>query len=327
MRTVPTGVFRVVAVCASVAAVTSACGSSPDTESFTPPPAEVSATAQCTLPDITQSLSDIGLASPVDSSVPRPGVGSVPDGFTTDTVLRCERSIGPAGNIAIDAVTLTGDTAAVTEAFRRPSEKSAGNTSISCAFGEQVPAGLWLVSADGSALRPQWPSTICGYQDEPLATLDALRETGRTTVTTLGAASTPGSCPESTGYVFNTTTDADAAGSQSNPDDRALMLPTSDVADLTVCRYANRVDDTTLIDARSLSQQVSRDIATEAFAAPSAEPCNVVASTVVAGRLVRPDGSGGGVFTAELDGCARFMVPGVIGYRTLPERVQALLRG
>lgn len=103
-----------------------------------------------------------------------------------------------------------------------------------------------------------------------------------------------------------------------------LMVPTQDLSDLTVCRYETTPGNSALVNASTLSAEVSQEMATRALDAPVAEPCEEVATVLVAVRLVRPDGSGGGIFTAEVDGCARFMVPGVSGYRQLPTALRAL---
>ncbi|WP_328812450.1 hypothetical protein [Rhodococcus sp. NBC_00297] len=274
-------------------------------------------------------LSDNGIARPDDGTVPGPlGEGSVPANFSPTSVVRCERGVDAAGNVFIAAVTLGGDVEEVVRAFKVPSEGEAGTSNSSCAFTEDAPVGLWLVSSDGSAIRPQWPTTLCGYQDAPLAAVNALAEASRTTVATLGSASVPGSCGQSSGYAFPATSEADAEGSRAQ-DIAAfhLMVPTWDVSDLTVCRYRTTPAGDAFVDAGTLPAEIGQDVVTRSLGAPAAEPCRQVASEVVAGRLVRPDGSGGGIFAAEVDGCGRFMVPGVSGYRQMPNDLRDVLAG
>lgn len=38
---------------------------------------------------------------------------------------------------------------------------------------EVKPAGLWIVDADGRAVRPAWPAAPCGYQAGPLFRADS----------------------------------------------------------------------------------------------------------------------------------------------------------
>ncbi|MDV6271653.1 hypothetical protein [Rhodococcus globerulus] len=105
------------------------------------------------------------------------------------------------------------------------------------------------------------------------------------------------------------------------------MVPVDDVAGLTVCRYdvQSSANATVLAGSQGLSAEASRRAVESAFAAPSAGACSQTATEVVAMRLVRPDGSGGGVFLAEANGCERFMVPGLTGYRAMPLEALALL--
>lgn len=314
------------ATCCSIVVVAAGCA---QTESFTRPPAPIVPSADCAAPDIMRALSDNGLGHFVGGAAPTSiELGSLPSGFVVQTVVRCERAVTAAGDVVIDAVTLSGDVEAVSEALDRPSEREIGNSRLSCTFGEDAPAGLWLVASDGSAVRPQWPTVVCGYRDEPLAAVNALDETNRATVPTLGSASVPGSCPHSSGYVFTLTSDSDSDSdleSNAAPDRAAfdLMVPTRDVSDLTLCRYDTDPDGDALVGARTLSADVSRVVATQSLESPRAGPCDQVATEVVAGRLVRPDGSGGGVFIAEVDGCTRVLVPGVTGYRQLPNELHS----
>lgn len=122
------------------------CASNTRTESFIPPAARPYPRPDCALPDITAALANVGLGAPGSDTSTQEGIGSIPDGFVAETVVRCVRATDATGTVTVEAVTLNGDVDAVTEAFARPSERSAGDTVISCAYSELPSAGVWLVA-------------------------------------------------------------------------------------------------------------------------------------------------------------------------------------
>lgn len=130
------------AIFCSVTLIATGCGQTvtgpfnldPDTESYVRPLAETVPSADCAAPDIANTLSDNGMGHFGGGAAPSTaGMGSVPTGFTTKTIVLCERAVDAAGNVAIDAVTLGGDVAELARALDRPSEREVGNSISSCA--------------------------------------------------------------------------------------------------------------------------------------------------------------------------------------------------
>ncbi len=310
------------AICIAVVVGTSGCSyfGLQDYVEFTPPPAQIQSRADCGLADITSALGDPD-NSPVGDV---DGEGSIPDGFTAERVVRCERGVDTSGRLTVDAVTLVGDIGAVSAAFDQRSQRNPDGVSTSCPFGSRVPAGLWLEAADGSAVRPQWPRVICGFRDEPMSALKLMREVGRTTVTSIESPSYGRGCAASAPYVFRATTTSDRA--RSGRDKTRLLMPTDDVDALTVCGYRNYGEYSTFTGSRRLSVADSRRVAVAGTTAPPASACDRTASEVVALRLLRPDGSGGGQMLVEIDGCRRVMTSIPNTYSAMPSAAMDLLR-
>lgn len=141
-------------------------------------------------------------------------------------------------------------------------------------------------------------------------------------------------CGGASGGEFeNTTTeDVDAAVEREREGGRirppALVMPTSDVGALQVCRYPA---DQAWLDGGSpvpgstlaLNRSDSAVLATSLVNAPVAQPCSLDATQMASTVLLRPDGSGGTQVSFELDGCRRAV--GFDGYRELPDAALAVL--
>ncbi|MFE4498263.1 hypothetical protein ACFRFQ_00290 [Rhodococcus sp. NPDC056743] len=296
-----------------------------DSVSFTPPVAAIVEQADCTTPDISAPLS--GLAQVDSQTPPITEPGYPPTGFEPVAVIRCERGENAAGGLTIDAVRLEGDVSAAVEAFRTESHRFRDNISASCAIRELEPAGLWFVDASGDAFRPAWPSAPCGFQDAPLAPLNALHEASRQQhPIDAVSADDPGTCPDSIGSLFELTTHddvdksvrADSENTRYSPLDSPLATPVDDVGRLQVCRY--NLGQASLHIRLPLADSV--ELMQAASSAPIAPPCDQIAQQVASIDLRRADGSGGTQVFAELDGCQRI---GFGGYRQVPASITELL--
>lgn len=294
-----------------------------DSVSFTPAVASVVDHAECTTPDISVPLS--GFAQ-VDSQIPpttQPGYP--PSDFEPVALVRCEHGENAAGGMTIDAVRLEGDVSAAVEAFRTDSHRFRDNIAADCAIREIGPVALWFVDASGSAFRPAWPSSPCGFRDAPLESLDALHEVSRQQhpIDAI-SADDPGICQDSIGSPFDVTTHNDVDQSVRSENTRysplgsPLATPVDDVGRLQVCRY-NLGQESSHV---RLTSTDSVELMHAAAAAPIAPPCDLIAQQVASIDLLRADGSGGTRLFAELDGCQRISFG---GYRQLPASITELL--
>ena len=190
-------------------------------------------------PDITAAL-----VAPEarDSSIAlRPeGSGYPPPDFSPVAVVRCERGETSDGGLTIDSIRLEGDIHAVDDAFREQSRRFPANVRADCAYRLVPPAGLWLVDEAGAAIRPTWPTAPCGLQEKPHAALSQLHEISRAQHPVDGISSDDaGTCAESIGQPFATTTEADMSRMAEHEDtharpltETALATPISDVGRL-----------------------------------------------------------------------------------------------
>ncbi|MCD2103749.1 hypothetical protein O4214_02295 [Rhodococcus erythropolis] len=318
------GVFIVVV---SVVAVALVWVGVRDYESFTPPVATAVDRADCLAPDIAAAL--VSPEARDSSTALRPeGSGYPPPDFSPVAVVRCERGEASDGGLTIDAVRLEGDIDAVDDAFREQSRRFPANVQASCAYRHLLPAGLWLLDDAGAAIRPTWPTEPCGLQEQPYVALSQLHEASREQHLVAGISSDDaGTCAESIGLLFETTTETDVDRMAAHDDtyirpltETPLTTPISDVGRLQVCRYST---EPPLPESRSrLSRQQSTDLMEVASTAPPAGPCDLVAQHIALIDVLRPDGSGGTRMAVELDGCQRV---NLLGQRQLPAGVIALL--
>ena len=293
------------------------------TESYRPPAGDIVPAADCALPDIVHLL-QFGENNSGDNT---PNEGSLPPGFTPTGVVVCQLAEGTDGSGSIDAVTLGGDVADFAEAINQQSERPDKNTSYSCAYEVKAPAAIYLVSPEG-AVRMQWPTVICGFSDDPLKPLEALKETGRTPVQNTGGLS-PTQCPPSPSGSFRRTAEpAPAPPADKRP---TVRFPDRDIMGLTACTYrVNRgptgdIADTALTDQTRLSASASTQLIRDVLTAPAARSCELDATGIVTLDLYRPDGSGGSELQIETDGCRRLSINGIIDYRESSGDITALL--
>lgn len=173
-----------------VALTLTACGPAP---AGPPPPAQVAPAADCLADEVL--VGTVGVV-PQSQDRPAPAAGRIPDGFEPVLVVECRptplRLVEPppprevveleAGQVDLDdreadvadkraPTTLTveevvraGDLSALLRALRSPSD--APSDGPCPAIGEIHPQ-IYLVDADGQAVRPLWPTTSCGLLKHP----------------------------------------------------------------------------------------------------------------------------------------------------------------
>ncbi|MDJ0395659.1 hypothetical protein QMK17_20260 [Rhodococcus sp. G-MC3] len=305
-----------------------------DTVSFTPPSADVVAAPECMAEDIFTALTGMGPWDPAIAS-PAPDPGYPPVGFDPVEVVRCENGVSDQGLMSVDSVVLQGDIDAVDEAFSAKSVRYADNISASCVYAPEVPAGLWLVDAEGRAFRPVWPSGPCGLQEQPLRALQSLDEVSRSAHPT-GVVDGNRSCAGTSGEAyFETTTVDDVAASARWESETGqvlpptLVMPISDVALLQICRYhaaeaeAGQPNDLVPGSLLAVSRPGSAELIDKLVNAPIARACSQQATRIASMTLLRPDGSGGARVHLELDGCTR--VSGFGADRQVPADVLEIL--
>ncbi len=126
-----------------------------------------------------------GRSGPSDTSTERKG--RVPEGFIPVDVVRCTWSqhVSPsAGMTTVESIVtkehLSGDYTALLAALAEPSDRA---HNVSCLdFAELVPE-LWLVNADGQAIKVQWPLDGCEHSKPDTAkALAGLTVTDTTTL-------------------------------------------------------------------------------------------------------------------------------------------------
>ncbi len=279
-------------------------------ETFTPPEASVVEKADCLLPEIQTPLAGAVQWPQIDAP-PTITPGYPPDDFEPVAIVRCERGEDPNGQLTIDAIHMEGQVDDVYETFRTLSQRFAGSGSgSSCAVDGRPPVGLWLVNRDDHAIRPQWPTTPCGYDLSPLDALATLHEVKREQNVVDGlAADNAGVCPQ-TVPTFSVTIE------NNPPDERQqyreateLATPIADVGRLQICRFANA--DVPVEESRNrLTADQSRTLMQTVVQLPLAPPCEQSAQRYAVIELLRPDGSGGTHMQVELDGCKRLSLGG-----------------
>jgi hypothetical protein len=198
------------AVAATIVLLTAGCASAPAR-----PAAEVAADGpDCLAADV---LTDLGMVPPTGHTRTGPEAGSVPDGFTPVSVVRCGGAfllgdvappvlLTPAPEtledlgagavdledalatpaapaeptpeprsapVTVQVSELRGDLGPLLDQLARPSQ-APREGEVCMAMMELRPV-IFLVDADGRAVRAQWPSTSCGFLlDGATAPLDAL---------------------------------------------------------------------------------------------------------------------------------------------------------
>jgi hypothetical protein len=202
---------RATALVATTIVLLAGCASAPARSA-----AEVAADGpDCLAADV---LTDLGMVPPAGHTRTGPEPGSVPDGFVPESVVRCGGAVllgdvappilltpSPethedleAGAVDLDDALATpaepeatpepltvqvselrGDLGPLLDQLARPSQ--APREGEACMALMEFRPVIFLVDADGRAVRAQWPSTSCGFLlDGAIAPLDALEVVGTT---------------------------------------------------------------------------------------------------------------------------------------------------
>lgn len=301
------------------ALLTTSCGYLPffggDIVSYRPDTAALADSADCMAENVYTGITGLGpWDTAITDDVPEPGYP--PPYFEPVAMVRCEISLTADNVETLDTVRLDGDVDAVMDAFRVDSKRYSDFVSASCAYEVFPPVGLWFVNKAGKAFRPVWPSSPCGLQDGPLASMRTLEEVSRSVHVTGYDVDYTGSCGASFDQFFGTT-DMDVQSVEMYP---SLFMPTDDVGYLQLCRHPVGSDEGAPI---ILSQAESAALIGGVAQAPVAQPCSEVATRIASTQLRRPDQSGGAMVAFELDGCRR--ASGFGAYREIPENLGALL--
>lgn len=124
-------------------------------------PADLVDAVDCTA---TDALADAELGEP--SGTPPPAAGGVPEGFVPVEVIRCDAFM--LGTLedeeglwsAVTEERLAGNIDALVDALAEPSDGSIPNQA--CTADMELVPDLWLVDAQGRAMRAAWPTNSCG---------------------------------------------------------------------------------------------------------------------------------------------------------------------
>ncbi|MBC7290603.1 MAG: hypothetical protein H5T83_04595 [Actinotalea sp.] len=141
-----------------------------------PPPAEVAPDADCLADDVLAALQ--GGGGPRLSGRPGPAAGSVPAGFEAVRAVECrwDFSASPEA-LRVLEVTHQGDLRQLLRALGRPSVRP--RPGQPCPAMAELGPELFLVAADGRAVRVAWPHDECGFRLPDVAReLAALPVTG-----------------------------------------------------------------------------------------------------------------------------------------------------
>ncbi|MBD7993911.1 hypothetical protein H9639_01175 [Arthrobacter sp. Sa2CUA1] len=102
---------------------------------------------------------------PTPPAVPPPAAGSVPTGFVPVEVVRCGAALETTEDqdglwSAVSQEHLTGDLDKLVAALAEPSDGPRPNQA--CTADMEMVPDLWLLDADGQAMRAAWPTDACG---------------------------------------------------------------------------------------------------------------------------------------------------------------------
>ena len=155
-----------------------------------PPPAvaEIAEAGPDCLADEVLAALFINTAAGTGSGRSVPAAGSIPPGFDPVRVVECRSAPvtllnSPASAtgspLTIVEVVLEGDLAPLIAALSRPSDRVPAD--VACIAMFEFKPQIYLVDAQGGAVRPQWPVTACGFlHDGAAATLSGLSQISST---------------------------------------------------------------------------------------------------------------------------------------------------
>lgn len=155
------------------------CGSSGDTDDDTAAPAP-----RPTIPGLVEPTCLAGnllvSAGLVGSAPPAPEPTSIPDDFEPVRVVTCEVSDGTDENATWIEEHRQGDLSAVLAGYELPTDPLAttqinGVDVRTCRIDQPTPPVVWLVDAQGLAMRPILPTGWCGgYKWDAITAIRAL---------------------------------------------------------------------------------------------------------------------------------------------------------
>jgi len=137
----------------ALAVLLTACSSPQRPE---PPVGEVTDSADCLASNL-RYLAGAPLLPTVGAHAPAPLPGTLPEGFRPARVTLCHFEDGDGGAAVVEELR-AGDIPAVVAAFAMPSSRPEG----SCSQEFEAVPELFLVDADGRAVRMAWPLDGCG---------------------------------------------------------------------------------------------------------------------------------------------------------------------
>ena len=127
-----------------------------------------------------EALAWTGLADVVAArrTGPAPVAGAVPDGFEAVAAVQCRIAFSrphPLAPAVYEEVRLEGDIAALVAALALPPQAPESQADTICDASFVPTPVLYLVAADGRAVRPTFPHGACHPRPEPLAAVAALK--------------------------------------------------------------------------------------------------------------------------------------------------------
>ena len=312
----------------------------------------------------TQSILDAGTQS--TSSTEPPAPGSVPADFLPAEVIRCAATLETVEDAAglwstVTQEHLAGNMDALVKALAQPSDAPRENEA--CTADMELVPDLWLLDANGTAMRAAWPTDSCGKTKpgvhEVLAEMDVVESSRHQVALIQPRAALDVGCPAE--WHLSTTPRAsmlapgesgDVPGAENwaeVPASPGLLARPDDVEALRLCQYRTtpvptpgvseglpadtppdgeaRTAETvagTFIRGGELGGAAKDAVLAEAAAGPSAAACSLGASGFVVLWPVAQGEDAGVPLAVELDGCRRLV--SIDGYtRTVPDDVIAAI--
>ncbi|UPO78083.1 hypothetical protein [Arthrobacter sp. Helios] len=189
------------------------------------------------------------------AAAPPPAAGSVPEGFVPVEVIRCGAALETIEDQdglwrAVTQERLAGDLDALVAALTEPSDGPGWNQ-VCTADMELVP-DLWLLAADGKAMRAAWPTDSCG-KTKPgvhgvLAEMDVVEVSQHKTALIQSRAALDAGCPEEWSLstwpgatalapIMTDVEDAAKSGGETVPASPGVLPSAEDIDTLRICHY------------------------------------------------------------------------------------------
>jgi hypothetical protein len=325
-----------------------ACGQTPGGPEPSRPEAELVEVVDC-----TTARHDLAPGTP--SAPPPPAAGSMPEAFVPVEAIRCDALMATVEDeeglwSAVTEERLAGDMDALVDALAQPSDQPRANQA--CTADMELVPDLWLVDAQGQAMRAAWPTNSCGKTKpgvrEILGGMDVVESTQHKLELIQPRAALDANCPAewkepvAVGIAVAPipAPDLDAEGAGTTVSGSAGLVPeVGDVDSLRVCHYS--VDRRGASAARPTGTHAELEFSgTEVFtgefvgggnldgpgknavlkAATADAPAAECGDGAAEFAVLWPVAGGlevGAPLTAELDGCRRLLGPDGVA-RTMP---------